>query len=71
MLMKNIKYCCTTTITIIFIIIIIIYIIIIIKIINIIIIISIIIIKIAQTSIKIGTFRLIFHEDYHMSRGDV
>lgn len=70
MLMKNIKYCCNTTITIIFIIIIIIYIIII-KIINIIIIISIIIIKIAQTSIKIGTFRLIFHEDYHMSRGDV
>jgi len=67
MLMKNIKYCCNTTITIIFIIIIIIYIIIIIKIINIVI----IIIKIAQTSIKIGTFRLIFHEDYHMSRGDV
>jgi len=64
MLMKNIKYCFNTTITIIFIIIICI----IIKTINIIII---IIIKIAQTSIKIGTFRLIFHEDYHVSRGDV
>lgn len=63
MLMKNIKYYSNTTITIIFKIIIII-----IKIINIIII---IIIKIAQTSIKIGTYRLIFHENYHMSRGDV
>lgn len=60
MLVENIKYCFNSTITIIFIVII--------KIINIIII---IINKIAQTSIKIGTFRLIFHEDYHMSRGDV
>lgn len=58
--MKNIKYFFNTTITIMFIIIII-------KIINIII----IIIKIAQISIKVGTFKLIFHEDYHMSRGDV
>lgn len=63
--MINIKYCFNTTITIICIIIIII------KIINIINISIIVIIKIAQTSIKIGTFRLIFHEDYHMSRGDV
>lgn len=60
MLVENIKYCFNSTITIFFIVII--------KIINIIII---IINKIAQTSIKIGTFRLIFHEDYHMSRGDV
>lgn len=65
MFMINIKYCFNTTITIICIIIIII------KIINIINISIIVIIKIAQTSIKIGTFRLIFHEDYHMSRGDV
>jgi len=62
MLMKNIKYC-YTTITIICMIIINIIIKIIINII--------IIIKIAQTSIKIGTFRLIFHEDYYLSRGDV
>lgn len=65
MLMENIKYYFYTTITIIF------KIIFFIKIINIVIIIIKIIIKIAQTSIKIGTFRLIFHEDYHMSRGDV
>jgi len=68
-MLTEIKYCFNTKITIICIIINII-----IKIINIIIIIiiiNIIIIKIAQTSIKIGTFRLIFHEDYHMSRGDV
>lgn len=57
-MLTEIKYCFNTKITII-------CIIIIIKIINI------VIIKIAQTSIKIGTFRLIFHEDYHMSRGDV
>jgi len=63
MLMKNIKYC-YTTITIICMIIINIIIKIIINFI-------IIIIKIAQTSIKIGTFRLIFHEDYYLSRGDV
>jgi hypothetical protein len=62
MLMENINYCFNTTITIM-------VIIIIIKIINIIIIL--IFIKIAQTSIKIGTYRLIFHEDYYMSRGDV
>lgn len=63
MLMENINYCFKTTITIMIIIINII------KIINIIIIL--ICIKIAQTSIKIGTYRLIFHEDYYMSRGDV
>lgn len=57
MLVENIKNCFNSTITIIFIVII-----------NKII----IIIKIAQTSIRrAGTYRLVFYEDYHMSRGDV